>query len=117
MKGKPNRKPNFPNWQRLFRKEPTITCGLRHASARLQSARFVGDIYLAVHVTISGMNDRTIAKSPAITSLLSDREVWAAIRYLEPSARRGVGDLLATMVLCWMILLFSTLYIVLHLRP
>jgi len=61
------------------------------------------------------MNDGTIAKSPS--PALSDKEVWAAIRYLEPMARRGVGDLLAIMVLCWMILLFCTLYIVLHVRP
>jgi hypothetical protein len=61
------------------------------------------------------MNDSTMAKSAS--PALSDKEVWAAIRYLEPTARRGIGDLLATMVLCWMILLFSTLYIVLHVRP
>ncbi|MFL6437489.1 MAG: hypothetical protein ACJ71Q_07920 [Terriglobales bacterium] len=61
------------------------------------------------------MNDSTMAKSTS--AALSDKEVWAAIRYLEPTDRRGIADLLATMVLCWMILLFSTLYIVLHVRP
>jgi hypothetical protein len=63
------------------------------------------------------MNDSTSAKWPASTSTLSDEQVLAAIRYLEPTGRRGIADLVFTMLLCWMILLFCTLYLVLHLRP
>ncbi|HWC20143.1 MAG TPA: hypothetical protein VG498_24225 [Terriglobales bacterium] len=59
-------------------------------------------------------NDATQGRSDFTT--LSDREIWAAIRYLDGKQQRGIADLLVCVVLCWMVLFFCTAYLILHLR-
>ena len=50
-----------------------------------------------------------------LTKGVSDREVWSAIRYLDPESQRGVADMLAVMVLCWIVLLLCAGYLVFRL--
>ena len=47
---------------------------------------------------------------------LSDGEVWSAIRYLDPESRAGIGGLMVSVALCWLILFLSAMYLSLHLR-
>jgi hypothetical protein len=42
---------------------------------------------------------------------VSDREIWPAIRYLDPELQRGFGDILAIMALCWAVLIVCAMYL------
>jgi len=46
----------------------------------------------------------------------SDGEVWTAIRYLDPESRAGVGGLMVSVALCWLILFLSAMYLSFQLR-
>jgi len=56
------------------------------------------------------------AKRSLDQEVLSDGEVWSAIRYLDPESRQGIAGLLVSVALCWLILLLSTMYLSFHLR-
>ncbi|PYX96197.1 MAG: hypothetical protein DMG64_01915 [Acidobacteria bacterium] len=47
---------------------------------------------------------------------ISDGEVWSAIRYLDPESRAGVGSLMVSVAMCWLILFLSAMYLSFHLR-
>lgn len=47
---------------------------------------------------------------------VSNGEVWTAIRYLDPELRAGVGGLMVSVALCWLILLLSAMYLAFHLE-
>ena len=42
--------------------------------------------------------------------------VWTAIRYLDPESSSGVGGLMVSVALCWLILFLSAIYLSFHLR-
>jgi hypothetical protein len=62
------------------------------------------------------VNRRSPAGQPANADQISHREVWSAIRYLDPDSQRGFSDMIAVMVLCWTVLVSCAIYLAVHLR-